>query len=428
MVGMHNRLPVADSSLLRAWGRSELNPLTTEVARRRSQGRPFLDLVGASPQECDLAFPPEELLRVTEEATRKSLVYRPDPRGQLSAREAIAAYYERRGAPARPDRLILTPGTSMAYFYALRLLCEAGDEILVPRPGYPLFDDLCRVSGVRQRYYHYVRRPGHEGARWRPDLEDIEFQCTPRTRAIAVVSPHNPLGTVFTESDLEALARICRARGLALLFDEVFCEFRGESAGPFPRPRGEDFPLAVLLNGFSKMLSLPGSKVAWMKVDGEEEAVQRLLAGLEYASDLFLPVSEVAQATVPGLLEVGEREVFGHLAREYSRRRALVEGMLGDWLEPADGGIYLCGSLDAHDARLGRGRRRLDGPGRHADDDVFALRVLDELDVLVHPGHFYDLPGHFVMTCVARPEDLAEGSGRLASWLRTAVDSPDSPT
>ena len=299
---MHDLLPVADTHLLRAWGRSDVNALTTEVARRRTSGRSFIDLVGASPLECGLAFPEECLARVTEEALPACRAYRPHPCGQGEAREAIAAYYRRRGQPAGVDRIVLAPGTSLAYFYALRLLCEPGDEILVPRPGYPLFDDLCRVAGVKHRYYHYVRR-GDQG--WRPDLEDIEFQCTPRTRAIAVVSPHNPLGTEFTAEELSALARICRARGLALLFDEVFCEFRREGDGAFPRPHDEEFPLTVTLNGFSKMLSLPGHKVAWLKVGGDEDAARRLVAGLEYVGDLFLPVSELAQAMVPGLIAVG---------------------------------------------------------------------------------------------------------------------------
>lgn len=409
--------------LAAAWAHAPVNPLTAAVAARRARGGPFIDLVGASPHENGLGFPREEAESLAREAVIRALIYRPHARGQQEAREAIAGYYDRRGLPTRPDQLVLTPGTSLGYFYALRLLCEPGDEILVPSPGYPLFDDLCRIAGVGHRYYHYVPRPGPGGVRWTLDLEDLAFQVTPRTRAIAVVSPHNPLGTVLSSDELREVGRICRARGLALVFDEVFCEFTDSAPCPFPRPRGEDFPLVLVLNGFSKMLSLPGFKLAWIRADGDAARVGRFLSALEYAGDLFLPVSEITQAMVPGLVEAGEQGVLARLRDEYARRRTLVGGLLGPWVLPADGGVYACGPLADLVERLGRGRRRLDRSGWHADDDELALRVLDEADVLVHPGHFYDLPGHFVMTCSAAPADLREGCARLVRWLEGSPGS-----
>ncbi|MHB2020169.1 MAG: pyridoxal phosphate-dependent aminotransferase [Candidatus Xenobia bacterium] len=361
------------STVARGWGKAEINPLTAALRARRA---PYVDLILANPHEHGLEFPQDVLERLAAEAMAVCRVYRPDPRGQGAARAAIAAYYRRRGVETSAEQILLTPGTSLAYWYLLRVLLEPGDELLIPRPGYPLFEDLCDAAGVRYRYYHL--RAG------RLDLEEIAFQITPRTRAIGVVSPHNPLGTVCSREELDQLEALCAERGLALLFDEVFCEFLTAPSAVLPRPRN-----AYILNGVSKMLSLPGHKVGWIR------APREALPALEYISDIFLPVSEVAQAMVPGLLEAGER-VMRDLATQYRERRHLT-GIA------AEGGVYACVPL---------------APG--TDDDALALRALNEIGVLVHPGHFYSLPEHLVMTCVPRPEVLRTAVPRLHDWLAGA--------
>lgn len=365
-----------------AWAHTHTNALTEALERRRAAGAEVLDLVGAGAYESGLGFPNDRLQAMAAEAARMSAVYRPDPRGQVSARQAVADFYARRGLPTDPSHIVLTPGTSMAYLYLLRLLVEPGHEVLVPRPGYPLFDDLCRFAGVRHRYYHMRAEQG----RWRLDLEDLEFQCTPTTRMVMLVSPHNPLGTVSTPDELEAVADLCERNGMTLVFDEVFAEF---ADAPVARPRG-----AVILNGLSKMLSLPGMKIGWMRVD----AGDALLAAVEYASDLFLPVSEIAQAMTAPLLDAVD-DVSRGFADELRRRRRLVEETLGRPTVRSDGGVYVCVPLSAR-----------------KDEDEVALQAL-AAGVLVHPGHFYDLPDHVVFTCIADSETLREGVRRLGDLV-----------
>lgn len=365
---------------LRAWARATPNALTVALSDCREAGRDVVDLVGAGAHENGLGVPAARLAELASGAAERAARYHPDPRGQRDAREAVAAFYGRRGLPTDPDDIILTPGTSLAYLYLLRLLCNPGDEVLVPRPGYPLFDDLCVFAGVRQRYYHLA----HDGSRWRLDLEDLAFQCTPRTRMVMLVSPHNPLGLVVSPTDLAALSALCERNGVALVFDEVFSEF---VRAPLPRPSGG--PLTVLLNGFSKMLSLPGLKLGWMRVSPPGAA---LTEALEYVSDLFLPVSEISQAITAPLLSIAD-DVAASTAATLWRRRGLAEALLGRPVVPADGGVYVCVPIDD-------------------DDDAIALRALDA-GVLVHPGHLYAMEGHLVFTCIAAEERLAEGIRRL---------------
>ena len=369
---------------VRGWAQAGPNPLTAAVVAHRAAGHPLIDLVGAGLHESGLGVPEDLLRSLAAEAAPWAGRYRPDPRGQRDAREAVAAFYARRGLPTDARDIVLTPGTSMAYLYLLRLLCNPGDEVLVPRPGYPLFDDLCVFAGVKQRFYHLAVEEG----RWRLDLDDLAFQCTPRTRMVMLVSPHNPLGLVLPAPDLVAVSALCERSAMALVFDEVFSEFVG---APLPRPPAG--PLTIMLNGLSKMLSLPGLKVGWMRVS---PTATPLVEALEYASDLFLPVSEISQAMTAPLLARADT-LSAISAVELRRRRTIAEGALQRPVVAADGGVYVCVPVVQ-------------------DEDALALRAL-EAGVLVHPGHFYALEGHLVFTCIAPEAALVEGIHRLRGVL-----------
>lgn len=370
---------------VRAWARTDANPLTAALQKAREEARDIIDLSGATAHENGLVPPLDRLRRLADDAVSRALRYRPDPRGQRDAREAVAAFYQRRGLATHPDQIFLTPGSSVGYLCLLRALCNAGDEVLVPQPGYPLFDDLCTFAGARQRYYHLRE----DGGYWRVDLEDLAFQITPRTRVVALVSPHNPLGVVLSANELAAIASLCEKHGMTLVFDEVFSEY---VASPFlPRPQGGC--VTVLLNGLSKMLWLPGLKVGWMRVS---EGASDLLDVLEYAGDLLLPVSEIGQAMTAGLLETADGDAAS-FAVEIARRRDRVIEVLGHPVVPSQGGVYVCVPVDG-------------------DDDEVALRALEN-GVAVHPGHYYALDGHVVFTCLANEPRLVEGARRLRATL-----------
>lgn len=371
------------SSLGRDWADAEPNPLTALKRRLEAQGHDVIDLVGANLHEHGLVFPADRLAEIAALALPQTAVYRPHPLGQAAAREAVSAWYFRRGVAISPECVMLTPGTSLAYWYLFRVLLEAGDEVLVPHPGYPLFGDICALAGVRGRFYHLRAVDGG----WRPDFEDLAFQVTRRTRAVVVVSPHNPLGTVFREDEWDALREICEQGSLALIHDEVFSEFLVDDR-VLPRPR--EFPLSFSLNGASKMLSLPGLKLGWIAASGAH--AQRAMRALEHVSDTFLPVGELAQAMAPALL--AEASVPSMLAEAYRARRRVASKALRFPVVEAEGGVYLCAQVSQ-------------------DEDAFCEEALQTRGVLVHPGHFYDLAGHFVFTCVAAPPTLTKGCARL---------------
>jgi aspartate/methionine/tyrosine aminotransferase len=370
--------------LIDQWGAAESTAWAAASQDAQLRGLEMHDLVGSSPLENGLALPPELIREIVTQSAHALSTYKPDARGQLAARQAIAPYHGKVTA----EQVILTPGTSVAYLYAFRLLAGAGDEILCPWPTYPLFDDIASLAGVRVRRYH-LHPPGTHGTHWTIDPHEIEFQVTPRTRAIVVVSPHNPTGSIATGPELEALANIARKHGFAIIFDEVFREFtHGE--GFVPRPSDFDAPLTITLNGFSKMLSLPGLKAGWLVVEGDVDRGEQFLSACEYLSDTLLPVSELAQAAIAPMLNRAPELCAQLRSSLTARMREFVEGWRSAGLpvQVPEAGPYLCIPLP---------------PRFHGRDEQLAVHLARK-GYLLHAGAMYGIEEpHLVTTCIGAP-------------------------
>ena len=161
------------------------------------------------------------------------------------------------------------------------------------RPSYPLFDYIARLCGVTLTNYEL-----DESRDWAIDLEHLERQISSKTRAIVLISPHNPTGMVASMDQLHELAAIAARYEVPIISDEVFSEFLFDHE-TLPRPALTDAPLIFTLNGLSKMFALPGMKIGWIGVSGDEHLVDKSLSALELISDTFLPVNETAQFAVP---------------------------------------------------------------------------------------------------------------------------------
>ncbi len=391
------------------WSQGEPSELAAVAESRRLLGLPVLDMVSASPHDHGLVFPQDRLAELVAGILPSIAGYRPDPQGPPAAREAIAHYERGDGAPADPSAIILTAGTSFAYFLAFRLLLDGGGEVLVPRPTYPLFDDLARMAGARTRNYH-LRPPGsfrHPSA-WSLDPGEVEFQITPSTRAIALVSPHHPTGMVPSAETLRELGRICARRGLALVVDEVFREFMVDPVSRCARPSLAEFgfPLVLTLNGISKMFSLPGWKGGWISATGDRVLVAGTVQAFAYATDAFLPVSDATAALIPRLL--GEcMDVVATLSGAVrSRQEALARGLEGEGFPATrpDGGVHRVVPLP---------------PDYPAD---WAVRALHSTGWLVHPGALYGIDDpSFVVSCVREPSDYPHFASSL---MHTPMRAP----
>jgi aspartate/methionine/tyrosine aminotransferase len=365
------------------------NPLYTLYERLKADGTPIVDLVRGNVNEHGIVYPPEILQEILRNAADAARIYKPDSLGQRPAREAIARYYEGLNIPA--EDIVITPGTSVSYWYCFKLLAEPGDEILCPQPSYPLFDYIARLAGVHMAHYRLL-----ESRQWAIDLDYLENQVTSRTRAIILISPHNPTGMVADDAQLRGLAGIARRHSLPIISDEVFNEFVFD-IDVFPRIAAANAPLVFTLNGFSKLFALPGMKIGWMAMSGDEDLVKKSVAALELILDTFLPVNEIAQFGVPEVFRQGRDFLDRYKNWVSACRDAALRGLKGISFTPPLGSFYFT------------------IPILH-DEEETAARLLEDHRILVHPGYFYDIPpDHLVMTFIDNPDSLTKHFGRIAS-------------
>ena len=403
------------------------NPLARLLAEKRARGSRLLDLTVTNPTQVGLEYRPPATVALPA-------TYEPEPRGSRIAREAIARYYEEREGRDRnspgtltADRLILTASTSESYAHLFRLLCDPGDEVLVPSPSYPLFEPLARLEGVEIHEYA-LRHAGPDDAyavttSWSVDLESLENAAGPRTRAILLVQPNNPTGSCVSSHELSSVEAFAEHRGLALVSDEVFGDFPWPPATrPLPSLLTERRRvLTFVLGGISKLCGLPQMKLGWIAVTGPDSEVDRALEGLEWIADLFLSTSAPIEAALPALLDGRRRfqtAVRERLGTNLELLRTRTPGAAGSQardggalqLLDAEGGWSAVLRMREHDAPL--------APSEEAEHDGtnanLAERILERHDVLVHPGHFYGLSDeHIVISLIVEPPVLKEALDRM---------------
>ena len=388
------------------------NPLSERVAARRKLGLPVLDLSDANPTHAGLAAPAEALALALGELARDAgaLRYDADPRGEPAARAAVAACHPR----AAPDDVVLTAGTSEGYAHLFRMLADPGDRVHVPTPGYPLFEHLALLEGLDVARYALCPPPPGAGARWRIDLDSLAATLSPRTRAVLVIHPHNPTGSFVDPDDLAALRALGRARGFALVSDEVFAEAGPSGAPPSALVGAEQGPLHFVLSGASKLLALPQLKVAWIAVGGPARERAEALARLEFVADAYLSVSPLLASLLPRLLAQREgirRELRERVAANRTQLEAALAGRAGIECLPAEAGW----------SAIVRVRASAATP---PDDEDLALALLDRAGILVQPGFLFDLEGepgrpaaHLVLCLLSEPEAFGEGARALARGL-----------
>ncbi len=280
--------------------RTEWNTEESELARahrlRVQAGLPIADLTASNPTRSGFEYDSKLLAAL---ADARALDYDPQPRGMLRAREAVCAYYADHAVKVGPEQVVLTTSTSEAYSFLLRLLCDPGNEILVPQPGYPLFDYLAGLDDVRLKAAPLVYDYG-----WQMDPEGFRRAITPETRAIVLVHPNNPTGHFSKDWEAIELARLCREHGLALIVDEVFLDYKlaGEMAGAHASfAQGLDDVPVFVVSGLSKIAGLPQMKAAWIVATGpgRRDALDRL----EVIADTFLSMNAPVQCAMPVWLE-----------------------------------------------------------------------------------------------------------------------------
>jgi alanine-synthesizing transaminase len=372
----------------------------SEFARRIAEQRAragFADLTMSNPTHCGFVYS-EDLLAPLSQP--EAAVYDPVPLGATVAREAVATYYRDHGADLPLAHLCLTTGTSEACSFLFRLLCDPGDEVLVARPSYPLFDFIARLDGVVLREYPLLCDPGatHSGEAWSIDMDALESAIGPRTRAILLVHPNNPTGNYVSGSERAALDALCAERGLALIVDEVFLDYALGPQTPRSFASSPGPALCFVLSGISKVCGLPQMKASWIAALGPEALVLSAMQRLEMIADTFLSMNAPVQHALGPWLRSRAR------IQTQIRERVLANlSTLDARIEGTSASRY---AIEAGWTAVLRVPRTVDGA-------PFADAALDR-SVLVQPGEFYGLPeGRCVLSLLTPASIWSEGLARL---------------
>jgi aspartate/methionine/tyrosine aminotransferase len=371
------------------------NRLTEALEEVKSSGARVLDLTISNPTRAGLQYDQPRILESL--ASPQAMDYDPQPKGLLGARDAVAAYYQREHdvRSLDPGQLVLTTSTSEGYSFVFRLLCNPGDELLVPRPSYPLFEFLADLQDVRLVGYPLIYDHG-----WQIDFPSLHSVVTERTRGIVVVHPNNPTGSFVHPHERESLNRFCEEHELAVVADEVFLDYSHDRGVRQSFASNQDV-LTFTLSGVSKISALPQMKVAWIATSGPAKHVEPALARLEVIADTYLSMNAPIQCATPALLD---------------QRKSIQQQILDRVLDNlAELDRQLAGQKACQRLTVEAGWYAVVRVPVTQTDEEFAVALLRQNSVLVHPGHFYDFPndGYLVLSLITPRCDFSEGVRRL---------------
>jgi alanine-synthesizing transaminase len=384
--------------------RLEENAYTHALRRHTESGKSVLDLTASNPTTCDFQY--DDAAIQSALCANDAMRYEPEPKGLRSARMAVLEYYRRKNPAALldSDRFVLTTGTSEAYSFLFRLLCEPGDDIAIAQPSYPLLDFLATIQDVKLRQFPLVYDHG-----WQIDFHALNHAIGARTRAILVVHPNNPTGNFIGADEAEQLQTICRDSGLALVVDEVFLDYEIEAARSRRKRHGSfvssTHALTFVLSGLSKIAALPQMKVGWIAASGPRELVRDAMSRLEIISDTYLSLSAPMQHALPVLLgqrEKMQRQLAGRIETNLAGLDAMLAPQGSVSRLEIEGGWYAV----------------LRVPAMQSDEEL-SIRLLEEHSVLVQPGHFYEFPdeGYLIVSLLTPADPFAEGISRLLACV-----------
>ncbi len=371
------------------------NPLTILIDAKRSAGEELLDLTISNPTEVLPDYPHLQIANALYSI--RDFTYRPDPFGLHEARTAIADIYNKRGINLEPGQILLTASTSEAYGLLFKLLCNPGDEVLVPVPSYPLFEYLAKLECVRTVPY----RLSYDGS-WFLDFADLQERISSATRALVVINPHNPTGSFLKKMEARRLADLARDRQIPIISDDVFMDYAlGDDSGSTATLAGHDSGLIFSLNGLSKMAGMPQMKLGWIIVSGPEQEQISVMPRLELLLDTYLSVNTPIQLALTELLQIG-----GGVRDALRRRSRENMHFLRDFL--ANSPLHPLGAEGGWSELI-----RLPGI---CSEEAWVAKFVQEKNVIVQPGYFFDMPSeaYIAVSLIIPPGTFREGIRRIS--------------
>lgn len=344
-----------------------------------SKGKKIINLSSGNLNEWGIFFKNKIVNSNIQKFLASSPAYSPLPFGNYGTRLALQNH-----APSphksKAENIALTSGTSESYFHLFRILTGANEtnqasetvqgEILLPRPGYPLFEEIARLSRTNLKWYDLDEKNG-----WQINEENITKNLTSKTKAIVLVTPNNPTGTVLNKKSLQTVIKIAEENKLSIISDEVFSEYYFQK-GKFPHIASLKTSAPIFtLNGISKTYALPGYKLGWIIMN--KNVSEQIKEELERSLDALLSSNQISQALLPTILKNGSSFIAKTTSR-LEQNRKIMDEVFADLKDinytPCQGGFYTFVQIK----------------NLPIDDETFTIQLMEKTGIYVHPGYFYD--------------------------------------
>jgi hypothetical protein len=377
------------------------NKLTQIAEEKLLKKEEILDLTQSNPTSAEISYPEEEILSALTDP--KALIYKPDPKGLITARQAVVDYYQQKKINLNVENIFLTASTSEAYTLLFKLLMEPGDSVLVPIPSYPLFEHLAKIECVNPISY-----PLYFDGDWHIDFAILATACQKNTRAIIIVNPNNPTGSFISKQDLKILINFCKENNLALISDEVFCDYiHHKNSEKVTSIAAINEILTFSLNGLSKSAGLPQLKLGWIAINGQGEVFKRALSKLEFITDLFLSVSSPVQHALPKLLELSkeiQKQILDRVLSNYAYLKTQMHSGSVCNLLPLEAGWYVILRVP-----------------KITSEESLTIELLQKDNIIVHPGYFFDLQmeGYLVISLIVKQSAFQFAIQKLLSRIHS---------
>lgn len=360
----------------------------------------FIDLTSSNPT---LFFEYETELIQKALSSNNIFPYAPDPNGLKTARQEIVKYYQSKGRILDVDNLFFTSGTSEAMSFILKAICNFNSEILLPTPGYPLYDFIVQLENTSAKNYILYPESTNDANKvnWKIDFEKLEQSITKNTKAIVIVEPHNPTGSRLNPEDAARVTQIANDKNLILIIDEVFSDYYPDyyTVNPYLEAN------CIYLNGLSKTLALPQLKLSWIYLSGKQEFVSQLKEALEIISDTYLSVNTPVQTGLEILLQTAD-SIQNKIKTQIKENKKIIYKNLKDdsfidFFIP-EGGWYLILKLKTN-----------------IEDETFSYQFLNDQKVYTYPGYMFDMPGdkYIVISLLPDKDSFEEGIKRLIHFF-----------
>jgi alanine-synthesizing transaminase len=348
--------------------------------------------------------PPGHLIEAVTRAVRDNFTGYAHSSGLAEAREAVATYATKLGAPTAPGEVLMTSGASEAADLVLAALVNEGEEVLLPAPGYPLYEAILNKLGAVARYYTLDAARG-----WQLDPDELARLITPRTRALIIINPNNPTGTIIPDETVKRLLELAARHELLVISDEVYRElcFTKPPTPASILAKEINVPL-ITLESLSKTHLIPGWRVGWMRYTCAEGMPDLIQAICRLASGRLCSPTPTQYAVRPAL--EGERSFLDLFMSQIKKRRDFVAAQVSS-IEGLSGEVPAA----AFYAMI-----KADDPLKRTDES-FVLDLLRETGVLVvHGSGFGARPeqGLFRLVYLADEDTLDTVFQRISRFLR----------